>query len=251
METHSSILLTKQAFENSFAEADFYNRQTQDTRHLENILSFLPIKPGMKILDLGCGSGYLTFSIAEKYPQASILGLDIVEKALKTNKARAEAMNCLNIDFMAYDGIRFPFSDSSFDMAVSRYAPHHFPDIQKSLSEISRVLVPGGYFFLSDPTPNSDDTARFVDDYMRLKNDGHIRFYTKQEWETMCGKCSMHLVRYFDSQIRFPRKKSASVGWENVLEHHEPAVIRGYALEQTGDELLITERVNNLLFCKN
>ena len=64
----NSIVATKQAFENSFSSGDFYNKQTQDEQHLKLILEFLPIKYGMKILDLGTGSGYLAFFIAEKYP---------------------------------------------------------------------------------------------------------------------------------------------------------------------------------------
>lgn len=63
-----SIMATKQGFEHSFSAGDFYNKQTQDEHHLKNILDFLPLKPDMKILDLGTGSGYLSFPIAKKYP---------------------------------------------------------------------------------------------------------------------------------------------------------------------------------------
>lgn len=59
-----SIEATRAGFEASFGEADFYNKQTQDEKHLNDILAAIKIKPGMKILDLGCGSGYLPFPIA-------------------------------------------------------------------------------------------------------------------------------------------------------------------------------------------
>lgn len=61
----NSIIATKQGFENSFSSGDFYNKQTQDEQHLKNILDFLPFKSDMKILDLGTGSGYLSFPIAK------------------------------------------------------------------------------------------------------------------------------------------------------------------------------------------
>lgn len=67
MEIEKSINATKQAFENSFSSGEFYNRQTQDKQHLKAILEFLPIKAEMKILDLGAGSGYLSFPIAENF----------------------------------------------------------------------------------------------------------------------------------------------------------------------------------------
>lgn len=73
-----SIEKTKQGFEESFKKAAYYDMQTQDASHLEVILSFLPIRPGMKILDLGTGTGYLSFAIAKRYPDCEIYGLDIV-----------------------------------------------------------------------------------------------------------------------------------------------------------------------------
>ena len=54
-----SIEATRNGFEASFKEAEFYNKQTQDESHLRDILNFIQIKPQMKVLDLGCGSGYL------------------------------------------------------------------------------------------------------------------------------------------------------------------------------------------------
>ena len=57
-----SIQATKHEFEKSFSEGVFYNKQTQDEEHLKLIMETLPIKPGMKILDLGTGSGYLSFA---------------------------------------------------------------------------------------------------------------------------------------------------------------------------------------------
>ena len=56
MDIRSSIEATKKGFEESFATGTFYNRQTQDVEHLEKILSFIGVKEGMKVLDLGTGS---------------------------------------------------------------------------------------------------------------------------------------------------------------------------------------------------
>ena len=66
MDIRSSIAETREEFEKSFAAGDFYNKQTQDSEHLERILSFIDVKKGMRILDLGTGSGYLSFPISGK-----------------------------------------------------------------------------------------------------------------------------------------------------------------------------------------
>lgn len=51
------------------------------------------------------GSGYLSFSIAQKYSNISIIGLDIVEKALEVNCCKAKEENIRNISFITYDGM--------------------------------------------------------------------------------------------------------------------------------------------------
>ena len=131
-------------------------------------------------MDLGTGSGYLAFTIASKYPDVMVVGLDIVEKTLDCNLERASKEGYHNLKFVTYDGIKFPFAEGEFDIVVSRYALHHFPEIHYSISEVNRVLKQDGAFFLSDPTPNADDSQRFVDAYMQLKKDGVVWGYDLQ-----------------------------------------------------------------------
>lgn len=85
---------------------------------------------------------------------------------------------------------------------------------------------------------------------MQLKKDGHIKFYTKDEWVQICRECSLNLRDFFDSEIRFPKKKSTAEGLEDVLSKHEESIINSYHLTQTDEEIWITEQVNNLVFVK-
>ena len=244
-----SISAARQGFEAAFAEKRFYNRQTQDNSHLGAILDLLPVKSSMRILDLGTGSGYLAFALAKKYPDVSVIGLDIVEKALEENRKRAEHEALDNLSFISYNGISFPFDSGSFDMTVSRYALHHFPDINKSLSEVHRVLIDWGSFFISDPTPNTNDISGFADEYMQVKPDGHIRFRTFSEWEELCGSSGFKLADFFMSSIRFPRKNEKV--YEIIISRHPNEIVQGYDIEMTGDEIFITEQVCNMLFRKS
>ena len=250
MDIKKSIDDTRKGFEESFASGGFYNRQTQDPGHLDRILEFVRIRDGMRILDLGTGSGYLSFPIAGKHASCEVIGLDIVLAALESNRARAADEGLNNLSFVCYEGIDFPFESESFDLVVTRYALHHFPDIEHSIGEVSRVLKKGGRLFLSDPCPNECDSERFVDDYMRLKKDGHIKFYTKDEWTVICSRHGLAITDSFDSSIRFPKKKDTAYGYEEVLGKHDRAVIASYDLTETDTELILTERVNNILFEK-
>ena len=93
---------TRKGFEESFASGDFYNRQTQDAEHLERILAFINVRDGMRILDLGCGSGYLTFPIAERNPYCEVTGLDIVSDAIEVNRSRAKLWHQVRNTWILY-----------------------------------------------------------------------------------------------------------------------------------------------------
>ncbi|MBR5683373.1 MAG: methyltransferase domain-containing protein [Ruminococcus sp.] len=242
------ISAAKQGFEAAFSEKSFYNRQTQDSSHIEAILGILPVKRDMRILDLGTGSGYLAFAIAQKHPDITVVGLDIVEKALEQNRQRAAHEGLNNVSFASYDGSTFPFESRSFDMVVTRYSLHHFPDINSSLSEVDRILSGKGCFFISDPAPNEGDENGFADEYMQVKPDGHIKFRSLAEWKSLCGNCGFQLADSFISSIRFPRKYEEI--YETIMKRHPKETVSSYGIEVTGGEIFITEQVNNMLFCR-
>lgn len=249
-DSYESIERTKKGFEESFKSGTFYNEQTQDQKHLELILNFLNISPGMNVLDLGTGTGYLAFPIAGKYPEAEVTGLDIVENALNHNRKRSETEGLRNLIFLSYNGLAFPFADETFDLVITRYALHHFPQIADTFHEINRVLKPNGKLFLADPAPNDNDDKRFVDAYMQMKKDGHIKFYTKEEWLKLGELTGLQFADSFETQIRFPKKKENAPEFDEIIHRFDQQVIAGYDIEITESEIWITEKVNNLLFQK-
>ena len=243
-----SVAASKQSFEAAFSEKFFYNRQTRDNSHIEAILKILPVKSDMRILDLGTGSGYLAFALATKYPDVTVIGLDIVENALEQNKLSARRNRLGNISFLSYNGISLPFENGSFDMVVSRYALHHFPDISMTLSEVNRILACNGCFFVSDPTPNPDDMNGFIDEYMKVKPDGHIRFRSFSEWSTICENSGFQIAGSFKSFIRFPRKYEEI--YASIINRYPKEIVSGYDIKIREDEIFITEQVTNILFRK-
>lgn len=139
--------------------------------------------------------------------------LDIVEKALAYNREKAESKGLGNLNFVNYNGLRFPFEDKTFDMAITRYVLHHFPAVRDTFHEINRVLKPGGTFFLSDPAPNDDDTSRFVDAYMQMKKDGHIKFIPKRSGCLSVTWKALFLQTVLEPKSVFLRKKIMLWNW--------------------------------------
>ena len=97
------------------------------------------------ILDLATGTADLALALAKRNPQAHIIGMDISEKMLDIGKAKvAQQKMESQIELRLGDAAAVPFGDNSFDAVTVAFGVRNFEDLGKGLSEISRVLKPGG-----------------------------------------------------------------------------------------------------------
>jgi len=105
------------------------------------VFEMLNPQKGEKIIDIGCGTGVFSISLAKK--GCRVTGIDVSEKMLEKGRLNAEKFN-EDIDFTAADASMLPFKDNTFDSAVSVTAFEFMNDINKSFSEILRVVKKGG-----------------------------------------------------------------------------------------------------------
>jgi ubiquinone/menaquinone biosynthesis C-methylase UbiE len=118
----------------------FYNRYWN---HI--LIKLLPQKKGLRILDLGCGTGFFLEDISKCH--ANTVGLDLSEAMLAIGKEKPGVGR-----FVAGDGSNLPFISESFDVIVCRGSLHHMPNLEATLSEIYRVLVPEGRVIITEPS---------------------------------------------------------------------------------------------------
>lgn len=111
-----------------------------------------------------------------------------------------------------------------------------------------RVLKPGGRLIISDPTPNLEDRDGFVDRFMRMKPDGHVRFYCLEEYCGMLTDAGFRFVSNRETSIRFPRRGPER--YQTLFAGTAPEILEGYRIEVCEDEALITERVLNMVFTR-
>lgn len=109
------------------------------------------LRPGMNLLDLGCGTGTLTILIKQRYPEVNVVGLDGDSEVLAIARTKAALKN-VNITLSSGMAFDLPYPDRSFDRVLSSLMFHHLTteNKQRALREIFRVLQPGGEFHIVD-----------------------------------------------------------------------------------------------------
>lgn len=106
---------------------------------------FLPhLRPGMRLLDCGCGPGTITLGLAEVVAPGEVVGIDIIEGQLAQARQEAASRGLTNARFEAASVYALPFDDESFDAVFSNAVLGHLGDPAAALAEMKRVLRPGG-----------------------------------------------------------------------------------------------------------
>ena len=112
---------------------------------------FAKIQEGDTVLDLGSGAGNDCFvARAETGATGKVIGVDFTPKMVELARRNAEKLGYNNVEFRQGDIEALPVNDNSVDVVVSNCVLNLVPDKAKAISEIMRVLRPGGHFSISD-----------------------------------------------------------------------------------------------------
>lgn len=117
-----------------------------------------------RVLDYGCGQGKWTPLLRDIFPHAEIVGIDISEVAV----AKA-SQKFPQHQFLVFDGNRAALEDNSFDLIFSFHVLEHVLDISASITDITRLLRPGGYACIIFPCGNKQS---FEDRLVNLMQNG-------------------------------------------------------------------------------
>jgi SAM-dependent methyltransferase len=116
---------------------------------MPTLKDLLPSLPAQRVLDVATGAGAFIERLAEILPDyTEIIGVDTSQRACEAFGAAFKDQP--NIRFEAMDAAHLGFDDASFDLVSIANSLHHFADPQSVISEMKRVLRPGGYFLVSE-----------------------------------------------------------------------------------------------------
>ena len=102
------------------------------------------LRPGLRVLDFGCGPGTITVGLAKATAPGEVHGVDMEGSQIDLARAVAEAGGISNTTFHVADVTNLPFEDRFFDVAHCHNVLMHIPDTRAVLTEVKRVLKPGG-----------------------------------------------------------------------------------------------------------
>ena len=143
----------------------------------QRLLEYVKLQENASILDLGCGTGRLMSRLAAEFPTMRGIGLDLSPKML--NEARGRNQHRKRLIFVSGKAESLSFADEQFDAVFCTISFLHYPHPQQVFQEVSRVLVPGGRFYLVDAYRGEHNFSSFVPWI------GEMRLYNRQQREQL------------------------------------------------------------------
>jgi ubiquinone/menaquinone biosynthesis C-methylase UbiE len=139
---------------------------------------------GVRVLEVGCGPGRLSIRLARRRG-LDVTGLDLdptmIERARTNARRRGDADN-LRPSFLVGDVASMAFPDGSFDLVVSTLSMHHWADRTAGLTEIGRVLRPGGRALVWDFRPGVVPLHKHVPDPVNGMHGSPLRVVASTRW---------------------------------------------------------------------
>src|SRR6201982_3086139 len=181
---------------NRWAEAG--EGEKMENHHLnitEKTLRQMNLRPGERVLDLGCGSGWQTRLLARLVADGpegfgQVVGVDISDEMIR--QARAASKDFDNIMFIWGSATQIPWEENFFDKMLSVESFYYYPDQDRALAELFRVMAPKGrMFILINLYRDNPYSLQWVD---KLKVPVHVR--SAAEYVDLLKKHSFENVEY-------------------------------------------------------
>ncbi|HKW71683.1 MAG TPA: class I SAM-dependent methyltransferase [Candidatus Dormibacteraeota bacterium] len=148
-----------------------------------------------RVLDVGCGGGQVAKAVKRERPDLDVFGCDASRSAIGAASATPEG-----VDFRINNAERLPFGNSELDFVWIFDVLEHVDDPKLVLSEVARVLKPGGGFHIVLPLEGQPRTlytlvgagTRWT---AKMRHGGHIQIFSAARFRTLAAECGLPVVR--------------------------------------------------------
>lgn len=189
---------------------------------------FLPhLRPGMTLLDCGCGTGSITLGLAKAVEPGIVIGVDCDSAQIQAAASLAERMGVSNVRFEQGSAYQLPFASSSFDAALAHSLLVHLRDPLSALRELRRVLNENGVVGVVDSdfgariwNPSTPLFDRFQELLLRvLEHNGASLYYARRQ-RSLLNEAGFSRTVAYASSLAFGTPEATRVsaaGWEECL----------------------------------
>ena len=155
-----------------------------------------PVGPGDRVLDLGCGGGRHAFEVYRR--GADVVAFDADHGELRQVTGMTAAMRAAgevppgsHARAVGGDGTAMPFSNEIFDRVIAAEVLEHVPSDQRAMTEIARVLRPGGLAAITVPSWLPERICWALSTEYHEVPGGHVRIYTRVELEAKLARAGL------------------------------------------------------------
>jgi ubiquinone/menaquinone biosynthesis C-methylase UbiE len=161
-------------------QAESYARLVQSGRNvtLEKLTAALKPAASDHLLDVGCGTGRISLSLAPFV--GHVTGIDLTPQMLNQAKALQAQLGITNVSWQQGDILPLPFADGSFSIVLTQATFHHFADPAAVLSEMIRVAAPAGRIAVIDMTFDPAKAEAF-DRWEKLRDPSHLHVLSPEK----------------------------------------------------------------------
>ncbi len=181
---------------------------------LARLVEVLEPDPSWRLLDVATAAGHTAFAFAPTV--AEVVATDLLDEMLDVARGEAAGRGADNVTFEVADAEALPFDDGSFDAVTCRIAPHHFPQPERFVAEVARVLRPGGRFGLVDNMVD-DDASEFVNHFEKRRDPSHVRALSLEEWLDLIARAGLTVTA-----VERLRKRMVFETWADNMSVPDP-----------------------------
>lgn len=162
------------------------------TQHLT--IDHLDLKPDSQVLDVGCGTGYATLTLATMLTSGRACGIDISAEMIRKAQAKVTSDLAGRVEFQLASSSALPYRNETFTHLLCTNSFHHYPEPIDALREMQRVLRRGGQLVILENAPDRSLYTWAWDKVLRVVERGHVRYYPTRELGGMIEQAGYHEV---------------------------------------------------------
>ncbi len=189
--TQDRKALSKAGFDRDAAEYDESPKYASLRRSYQKIANEALERPFRMWLDVGCGTGALLQMVGRQNRDAKLFGVDLSDRMITVARSRVGE----NADLRVSDSEELPFDNGHFDLITCTFSFHHYPNPQRVLREVVRVLAPGGRVIIADLSPFFP-IREMLNLVVPFSKDGTVKFYSKREMSNLVESAGLVVSRW-------------------------------------------------------